>query len=523
MASRLAAFAQRGRSSPVPTALANSSGQAPVEINAEQFKATVPKTRVGNRGGQSSLYAIMKPQEFPTAEAYNEHNDVYDTDLESATDTTADINPHRAAANDNARQVLHDDHLHSENGETNETSEEEDDNDEDQLSELEYIDFLRDGKVSRVFKNTDPIYYAECLVARRNQAQYLALGDADSYPDTTSGAISILSETDHDYQRPNTDHHAVKPNTHPFRQHLPQSNQDYQIADPQSHDQNARAGHKVPEQARYHVADPPVVDDEALQHPPPGPGSALMQPLNLDRRRTEIIRHQNESHMPMTRKNEATHGGPTRHESSKRQYKATSSKIVEPSGASTPTKPTRHKDMRRTQDEQQPVQADCAPSSILHNKYASAERQDSEVELDHDLDALLKKKFSELQGEDYDVDPRNTPADSSQRLTEDMLRERMVGLVKAEPEQQRQFLASLSLYEWEDAGDWITNEFSLLLGKIKEKRREKRKLSREFEAEIERRHSEVARKRQITDEALVAMKGAGAHVLETPRKMKYQT
>lgn len=55
-------------------------------------------------------------------------------------------------------------------------------------------------------------------------------------------------------------------------------------------------------------------------------------------------------------------------------------------------------------------------------------------------------------------------------------------------DQRRAFFSGLSMAEWEESGDWLIEQFSVILQKTKDARVERRKVASVFEAEIKRRY-----------------------------------
>ena len=144
----------------------------------------------------------------------------------------------------------------------------------------------------------------------------------------------------------------------------------------------------------------------------------------------------------------------------------------------------------------------------------------AETTLDYDRKALEEKSLIELQNEDYDVDPRSA-LESIHKLSASELCDQLVQHSRDQDDKdQRDFFASLNIDQWEQAGEWFQKRFAEMFNKFSKQRREKRKASCVFEQEIAHRNEAVSKKRKITEDALVAMRGAGQNVLETPKKQK---
>ncbi|KAF1995461.1 hypothetical protein P154DRAFT_538821 [Amniculicola lignicola CBS 123094] len=140
---------------------------------------------------------------------------------------------------------------------------------------------------------------------------------------------------------------------------------------------------------------------------------------------------------------------------------------------------------------------------------------------DYDHPILFKKNFEQLKKQDFDDNPRASP----QILSDDMLRKPLVERLehvkdRLDPNDQGKFFRSLPTKEWEDAGDWFVEQFTNIITKSKEARQEKRKLAREFEDEVEKRHYRVAKRQKNVDDALKKMKTQGVGLLQSPRRDK---
>ncbi|KAK5118512.1 hypothetical protein LTR62_003027 [Meristemomyces frigidus] len=137
--------------------------------------------------------------------------------------------------------------------------------------------------------------------------------------------------------------------------------------------------------------------------------------------------------------------------------------------------------------------------------------------LDIAVPVLYQQEYKDIKSADFDKDPnleRSPP--SNETLVKSLTAARSLS-----PSHQKRFFTSLSIAEWEEAGDWFLDHFSETVNNLRTARREKRKAAREFEDEVERRHSSVSKKRQVTAEALSEMKATGAQVLlGTPKKSK---
>jgi len=135
--------------------------------------------------------------------------------------------------------------------------------------------------------------------------------------------------------------------------------------------------------------------------------------------------------------------------------------------------------------------------------------------LDYGPDKLMKLDYSTLRSQPFDF----SPSEKRTVFSRESLDELMSRHLNSAREDQNKLFETMTIDEWEDAGDWLLGRATDVLRRMKNARREKRKLTLEIEMEIEKRHDAVVNKRKATDEALDAMKKSGGQVLaSTPRK-----
>lgn len=141
--------------------------------------------------------------------------------------------------------------------------------------------------------------------------------------------------------------------------------------------------------------------------------------------------------------------------------------------------------------------------------------------LDYDRTELYDKPFKVLQGESFDVDPRRPPEVlPEERASADLCTRLSFTYEHLQLPEKAAFFNSLSIDEWEEAGDWFVNRFGELMKKMRGARKEKRKLASEFEDEVTKRNDQVERKRIRLDEVTSRMKSEGVGLLRavTPQK-----
>ncbi|PGH07102.1 hypothetical protein AJ79_06381 [Helicocarpus griseus UAMH5409] len=159
-------------------------------------------------------------------------------------------------------------------------------------------------------------------------------------------------------------------------------------------------------------------------------------------------------------------------------------------------------------------QATCTSLRLSTLSPVSSKRPLTAFSSDYPTNILETKSFSDLRAESFDYNPAPPqpifpPQDPPLPLAEKLTR------LKALTDDQRQtFFASLTLTEWEESGDWLIEQFSLLLKKSKDARHERRQVAAVFEKEIERRYELVQTEGKEIGERLEEMRTGGMGVLK---------
>ena len=144
----------------------------------------------------------------------------------------------------------------------------------------------------------------------------------------------------------------------------------------------------------------------------------------------------------------------------------------------------------------------------------------SEPELDYDRAELHNMDYETLKTQSFDLDPNNSDSGLPEYFKDQSLAQKLVYVAELPSKEQQTFFSSLTINEWEDAGDWYLDRFSDIAQRIKGARRAKRDAAQQFEAELQRRHETVSRKRKKLDDSLKEMKESGGRVLSaTPEKI----
>lgn len=141
---------------------------------------------------------------------------------------------------------------------------------------------------------------------------------------------------------------------------------------------------------------------------------------------------------------------------------------------------------------------------------------------DYDPEVLHKMSYDQLKNESFDANPRANGPPLSGDMLQKPLVERLEHVQKNfDPIKQSEFFQTLPTHEWEDAGDWFLEQFSSIINRTKEARKQKRKLAESFEDEIEKRHKHVSKKYRQVGDAMKKMQAQGEGLVpRSPRPSK---
>jgi hypothetical protein len=169
-------------------------------------------------------------------------------------------------------------------------------------------------------------------------------------------------------------------------------------------------------------------------------------------------------------------------------------------GGETPgASPTRQRKARLAQN-----------SQLIGDGFAPAP---APVAADYDDEKLKGMKYSDLKSEDWDTIPNQKLFELPSQVQGQPLGDRLTYYAFQSTEELALFYEHLSTNEWEEAGDLLIEKFADLLKRLKAKRQEKRKLTEDFEAEIEAREKAVRGKSDLLAKKLDEMKASGEGVL----------
>jgi hypothetical protein len=147
--------------------------------------------------------------------------------------------------------------------------------------------------------------------------------------------------------------------------------------------------------------------------------------------------------------------------------------------------------------------------------------REPDTQLDHDITRLREMDYYTLRNEPFDIDSNAASTSTNSSGHDDPITTKLESAKRADANAQAQVFSSLSIEEWEQAGDWFLDQFSNAVGQLKILRQQRRKAGQEFEDEIESRFKAIGRKRKHIDIAMSEMRESGGKVLQgTPKRSK---
>lgn len=136
--------------------------------------------------------------------------------------------------------------------------------------------------------------------------------------------------------------------------------------------------------------------------------------------------------------------------------------------------------------------------------------------LDYDDMALSTMNYTELQKEPFDFDPSKATTHiglGGTVGTADTLSAKLEQYQHQSEKEQRFMFRNMSVDDWEEAGDWFADQFADIMDKLKEARRNKRRLIEEFEHEAASREEAVRLRTEAIDRKLTKMRQDGQRVV----------
>jgi hypothetical protein len=152
----------------------------------------------------------------------------------------------------------------------------------------------------------------------------------------------------------------------------------------------------------------------------------------------------------------------------------------------------------------------------------SSRKRSISAELDYDEEKLYGMTYDELRNQPFDNDPRSPAVDAAQRAMGQTypLEERLKSHLNDSRADQEKFLQSLSVDEWEQAGEWFITRFSETMTKFAELRRQRRNIAADFEKKLSERDALIKGKSESLNSVMHEMKKGGINLLrgKTPTR-----
>lgn len=139
--------------------------------------------------------------------------------------------------------------------------------------------------------------------------------------------------------------------------------------------------------------------------------------------------------------------------------------------------------------------------------------------LDYEPDVLYKKAYPALRAEPFDLDTSQEPSVFPQSVANNDLETKLGAAVALPNDKRQQFLKTLSMDDWEEAGQWLMEQFYEVTSHLAESRQQRRKIAMTFEEEVARRGGEVDKSITEIDTDLKEMRQQGM-LFMTPRKSR---
>lgn len=138
--------------------------------------------------------------------------------------------------------------------------------------------------------------------------------------------------------------------------------------------------------------------------------------------------------------------------------------------------------------------------------------------LDYTLDELANMEFDQLNAEAFQFDPQAKQAVLPVQLSSGTLTEKMHYLVMLDSDgakltQQKAFLATLAIEDYEECADIMVERFSEFVKTFKNARQHRRKVAKDFETEVAKREQQVRLQIQNFENDLGRLKRDGEDVV----------
>lgn len=141
-------------------------------------------------------------------------------------------------------------------------------------------------------------------------------------------------------------------------------------------------------------------------------------------------------------------------------------------------------------------------------------------EIDYSPDELSSMPFSQLQDEPFHHDPKAPEQPLPPHLADAPLPQKLDYIVSLKDDDNNTkdhhralFFSSLPIEQYEDCGDLIVQKFADIVSKFKNARQQRRKVAREFEAEVAKREERVRAKMGAVERDLGRLRRGGEEVV----------
>lgn len=175
-----------------------------------------------------------------------------------------------------------------------------------------------------------------------------------------------------------------------------------------------------------------------------------------------------------------------------------------------PTQEATPKPRRIRKQPQQALMESAMPPPSKSSFHPQLKKR-TRASLDYDDKALSQKTFGDLLNEPFDLDPAQ--AGNDQGGDGNPLSNKLDRFANQPEEEQREFFASMTMEDWEESGDWLVDRFTDLMKRMKEARREKRKIAVDFEMEAAKRAEAVEKRSDALDRKMCKMRQDGLRVV----------
>ncbi|KAL3955481.1 hypothetical protein ACCO45_011044 [Purpureocillium lilacinum] len=149
----------------------------------------------------------------------------------------------------------------------------------------------------------------------------------------------------------------------------------------------------------------------------------------------------------------------------------------------------------------------------LPQQHHSRDRKRRQPSAEYDDNMLSSMTYKDLQDEPFDGGDARPNGLNGRELAA-KLPSKLAQYRHLSDREQSQMFASLSMEDWETAGDWFVDQFTNIMQRLKQARRDKRRLIRDFENEAAVREEAVRLRSDTIDRQLAKMRQDGLRVVQ---------